>query len=66
MNLLCMETALLLYEGKTQDQKVLPILEDRASDTNEVFESAGALGAEVPLRQPGNWKSWMRISRGIN
>ena len=34
----------------------------------EVFESAGALVTEVqvPSRQPGNVKSWVRISRGIS
>ena len=33
----------------------------------EVSESAGALAneAQVPPRQPGNVKSWVRISRGV-
>ena len=77
MNLLRMETVLVLYAEKTQTQgildiqDVLAILHDHVEigpvTEIEVFESAGALVLEVqgPSQQQGHVKSWVRISRGI-
>ena len=77
MNPLWMETVLLSFAGntrpgKSQHSRSQSVLKDHVKigpvTGNEVTESAAILVVEVqvPSRQPGNSKSWVRISRGID
>ena len=68
-----MGTCLLLHADHTKSQRILNIAEHMqflkigTVREIEVFEKAGALVVElqVPSRQPGNAKSLVRNSRGI-
>ena len=74
MNLLWMETVLLLFGRENWILKVRDykqFLTDQVKiwpvTGTEVFKSVGNLVIEiqVPSQQPGNSKSWVRISQGI-